>query len=530
MEDKTDDNLLNADLICYKKDDTIFFVNDKNLVLLNDFSDCIPYYDRDHGLHIKLYDKVTNKVNILHLGMNAVNNMMMGKWDELSKEEFKNLSDDEYDKFMNEFVEEKTIRVKNLIKRIFAKGFTIPSTVQSISIPYLIQGRDAVVQFYSGSGKTYAFLLSLAWHIDYKDPSLQFIIVTSSHEVAKQIYDEAKFLLSSEIKIELCIGRGVQNVVLGGFKGQSMSTSNMYNKPKTIREQMNDIKEAQILICTMGKLYEFLFNPKCKCIKLDYLKAICIDEFDVLIESNFDRSNKSSNILSTEQQIQLIIKELPKKKTQRLFFSATVSRDSLDIARKYFRQYDPFIKEPLLVILDPEKYTLDGIKQYYVIVDSFDTKKEVLKDIISQCRISQCIIFINRIETASKIKELLDSMPVSISSEILHSSLDNETRDNVQRGFKNGKFRYLIATNVISRGFDVQSVNLVINFDMPDDPKTYTHRIGRSGRYGRKGTAISFVFVNKANRINEMIRVDELNRSSKTNKLVVLSNDLQNLL
>ena len=302
----------------------------------------------------------------------------------------------------------------------------------------------------------------------------------------------------------------------------------MNNKPKTIREQMDGIREAQILVCTMGKLYEFLFNPKCKCIKLDYLKAICIDEFDVLIESNSDRSNRSSNILSVEQQIQSIIKELPKKRTQRVFFSATVSQEALNIAIKYFRQYDPYLKEPLLVVLDQEKYTLDGIKQYYVKVDSFDTKKEVLKDIINQCRISQCIIFINRIETANKIKELLDSMPVSISSEILHSSLDNEMRDNVQRGFKNGKFRYLIATNLISRGFDVQSVNLVINFDMPDDERTYTHRIGRSGRYGRKGTAISFVLVN--NRINEMLRVDDLNKSSKTNKLVELPGDLQNLL
>ena len=148
MEDRMNDNILSANLLPYVKDDTTFYVNDKNLVLLNDFSDCIPYYDKEHGLHIKLHDKVTNKVNVIHLGMHAVNNMMMGKWDELSKEEFKNLSDEEYDKFMNEFVEIKTVHVRNLLKRIYAKGFTTPSMVQSISIPYLLQGKDAVVQFF----------------------------------------------------------------------------------------------------------------------------------------------------------------------------------------------------------------------------------------------------------------------------------------------------------------------------------------------------------------------------------------------
>lgn len=505
--------------------DQTFNVNVKEdeLNILYDFCHVIPYYDHENGLHLRFQQKNSNKIRYVPLNMSVVNGMLMGKWDKLNNEEFKKLTNEQYDEFMNYFVTCKTAVVDKLIRQTLAKGYDLPSTVQSFCIPFLIQRRDGIVQFKSGSGKTHSFLFGLLWGIDPNNNKLQYIFVTSSHEVAKQIYEQAIFLMPSETKISLCIGQGgTQNpMATGGFKG-SVGTSIFNSKPKSIKEKMDEVKNAQILVGTMGKLHEYFFNPRCKCIDPRFLKAFCVDEFDNIVASNV-----SSKSPSTGEQMQDMIKELPET-TQRVFFSATVSESAITIAHKYFRSDKN--NNPFIVLLNSNDHTLDGIKQYYVEVENYYVKQDVLLDLLKQCRIDQGIIFTNRIDTANEIKNLLDDQKIPIPNAVFHGSLAFDARDKIQKDFRAGIYRILISTNVTARGFDVQGINLVINFDMPDDYQTYIHRIGRSGRYGRKGVAISLVLIDHKKKINELLKVEAINECSVNNKITVLPDNLSNLL
>ena len=273
----------------------------------------------------------------------------------------------------------------------------------------------------------------------------------------------------------------------------------------------------------MGKFYDYLCNKKW--IETKYLKSICVDEFDNIVAS---RSRaRSSTVMNTEEQMAAIMKRIPSR-TQRAFFSATVFSQALEIAHSYFRPYDLMIGDPFLVLLDIEDYTLEGIRQYYVECQSFNDKKEVLLDLLKQLRISQAIIFANRIETANEIKLFLDDQDVKITSAVFHGNLPAVERKNIHQSFSQCNIRVLISTDLTARGLDVQGINLVINFDMPDVLETYIHRVGRSGRYGKKGVAISLILVNRDK--DERKKILNINECSKQSQMGELCGDLANLL
>ncbi|MEM3062410.1 MAG: DEAD/DEAH box helicase, partial [Nitrososphaerota archaeon] len=479
--------------------------------LLTNFEDIIPSYSSEYGVHLKLTNKNINKPNsIIPLRKCVLKNMLISNASKLNDEEF-----------FKKFVESKKPIVENMVKKVYSMGYENPSSIQAISIVELVQGRDALIQSKSGTGKTLAFLLGLLWGFDPND-YLQYIFVTISHEVAKQIYDQIRGLMPENAKIALCIGQKRDtNVSDGGFR-QPVNTSGLGSRTKTIREEKAEVSSAQIIVCTMGKFFDFLFGKKW--INMKYVKAICVDEFDTIVAS---RSRSRSTIMNTEEQIRDIIKELPDD-AQRTFFSATVSERSLQIAHDYFRKYSPDVGEPLIILLDTENYTLEGIRQYYVQIPSFAVKQEVLIDLIKQCRIAQAIVFVNTIETANEIKYLLDEQEIPISSAVMHGRLSEAERNSIFMDLRSNKIRILISTDLTSRGIDVQSINVIINFDMPDTLETYIHRIGRSGRYGRKGVAISMILVNHT--INEMKKVESINEVSKNNKMEYLPSDLSNLL
>jgi len=273
----------------------------------------------------------------------------------------------------------------------------------------------------------------------------------------------------------------------------------------------------------MGKFYDYLFNKKC--ISIKYLKSICVDEFDSIVTSR--SRSRSETIMSTERQMMEIIDIIPKS-IQRVFVSATVSSESFDIAQSYFRSYNPYLGEPFIVLLDIEDYTLDSIRQYYIEISSYDQKKDVLLDLLKQCRISQAIIFTNKIDTAYEIKSYLDKQEIQMTSAVFHGNLPSVERKNIHANFLHNKIRLLISTDLTSRGLDIAGINLVINFDMPEVLETYIHRVGRSGRYGKKGVAISMILVNSTK--NEKKKVDGINECSKQSIMTALPEDLANLL
>lgn len=487
--------------------------NLEDMDLLIDFSDISPKYDKENGLHLQISVKNSPKKKIIYLSHDIFNDMLI--------KNSKNMTDDEY--FLT-FVDKKKEFVENcLIMNTFSRGFEIPSAVQSLVIIEMIKKRDAVIQFKSGTGKTHAFLLGCLWHFDLEDEMLQHVFITNSHEVATQIYDQVKKLLPPETKIVLAIGHKKESFAsTGGFK-TPIGTSNLNRRHKSLKDEKKEIQEAQIIVGTMGKFYDFFSNREW--INAKYLKTICVDEFDNIVVSP-NKSSHSQTVMSTEEQIANVIKKIPIK-TQRVFFSATVSEYALQIAHSYFRPYKSET-EPLIVILNQDDYTLEGIRQYYVPCDSFPIKKDVLIDLLKQCRITQCIIFTNTMRTAQELKTLLDSQKIAISSAVFHGGLSETDRSSIYKDFVENKTRLLISTDLTSRGLDVQSINAVINFDMPDSLDTYIHRVGRSGRYGKKGVAISLLIISDHN--NEMKKVEEINKHSLKSRMEELPGRLDTLL
>jgi superfamily II DNA/RNA helicase len=234
--------------------------------------------------------------------------------------------------------------------------------------------------------------------------------------------------------------------------------------------------------------------------------------------------------MNTQVQMAQIIDKIPED-TQRVFCSATVTTDALSIANSYFRPYsiEMSIGRKLVVLLDDDDYTLDQIRQYYVVCQNQTDKENNLRELLSVLKITQGIIFANKIETADHLRMMLSHFQFPIPTAIFHGKLSGVERESIFTDFRKGRYRLLIATDVASRGLNVDGINVVINFDMPNDLPTYIHRVGRSGRHGRKGTAISFI-LHDGGRNREMEKVDNINECSQNSKMTALPDRIDDLL
>jgi len=312
---------------------------------------------------------------------------------------------------------------------------------------------------------------------------------------------------------------------MGGFSS-TIATSSLNKNYKTIKEERDELNKAQIVVCTMGKFYDYFFNKK-MIPPVKYLKAIIVDEFDAIITPKTNNRN-SSQSMSTEKQMEDIMNNIPAD-TQRIFFSATVNIDAIATAENYCRNVEDTMGiEPFICMLNSDDYTLEGIRQYYVKCGGFEQKKDVLDDLLSQLSICQAIIFTNKIQTAIDIQQHLKNLKNPIDAGIFHGELSSVERKEIHQKLVKCSIRYLISTDVTARGLDLQSVNLVINFDMPNEAETYIHRVGRSGRYGRKGLAVSFITTNE--NANEMLKVQAINDFSTNNPVVELPSYVRDLM
>lgn len=411
------------------------------------------------------------------------------------------------------FMNIKNRSVEKLIDNTYAKGYETPSPVQQIATVELALGADSLIQSKSGTGKTFTFLYGLSWHFNPSNKKLQHVYITMTHEIAKQIHKHAIELLGTDTNISLFIGSKppARNADNGGFKTQQKP-----NQYKSISQLINEAKKAQVVVCTLGKFFDLY---KRDAFDFSSLKTVCIDEFDTIVDSSENRRSIHSEQLSTAKQIEIIMNEIPET-TQRVFLSATVTPCSIERALQYFRPFDQSDEydrpEPYIVLLDKDDLTLEGIKQYYIEYNSDQMRRECLIDILAGVRCKKIIIFTNKTKTADDLQLYLESEDISTS--VIHGSLDNAQREEVDTQFKLLGSRILIATNVIARGYDTQDVSLVINYDMPESSETYIHRCGRAGRYGRMGTAISFAYV--SHNLNELMKVNQINEFSGKNKMI----------
>jgi len=341
-----------------------------------------------------------------------------------------------------------------ILKGIYNYGWDSPSPIQSKAILPILQGYDIIAQAQSGTGKTGTFSISSLTIVDPKLNAPQVLMLSPVKDLSMQTYKIIKELGKyTGIKVTLLIGIG-----LG--KGEERV------------QDRSDIPEpdfkAQIVVGTPGRVFDSLRRKK---LNINNLKLFILDEADEMLSKGF------------KEQVQNIFHYLTQN-TQIALFSATMPKDIIEMTKE-------FMKNPIKILVKAEKLTLEGISQFYVNVESDKQKFDVLIDIYDTIRVSQGIIFVNSKQKAIELKELLDSKNYTVS--MIHGGYNQYERNDILNEFKLGKSRILIATDILSRGIDIQQISLVINYDIPYKVEPYLHRIGRSGRFGKKGIAINFV-------------------------------------
>jgi len=236
------------------------------------------------------------------------------------------------------------------------------------------------------------------------------------------------------------------------------------------QRDMRKLREGQqVVVGTPGRIDDMIIRRGC--LSTEDLQVLVLDEADEMLSQGF------------KEQVYRIFKSLPSN-VQACLFSATLPPEILDLSRK-------FLRNPVQVLVKRDELTLEGIRQFYVGIEKEEWKLDVLCDLYESLTISQAIIYCNTQRKADTLKTEMEKRDFTVST--IHAGLEHDERELVMKQFRNGASRVLISTDLLARGIDVQQVNLVINYDLPREVDNYLHRIGRSGRYGRKGTAISFV-------------------------------------
>ena len=335
---------------------------------------------------------------------------------------------------------------ENLLRGIYAYGFEKPSAIQQKGIVPFAKGLDVIQQAQSGTGKTATFCAGILQNLDYNILECQALVLAPTRELAQQIEKVMRALGDYlNVKCHACVG----------------GTS--------VRQDAQTLQSGvHVVVGTPGRVYDMLRR---RALRADAIKMFVLDEADEMLSRGF------------KDQIYDIFQLLPPK-IQVGVFSATLPPEALEITRK-------FMNKPVRILVKRDELTLEGIKQFYVNVDREEWKLDTLCDLYETLAITQSVIFAN---TRRKVDWLTDKMRErdhTVSA--THGDMDQNTRDVIMREFRSGSSRVLITTDLLARGIDVQQVSLVINYDLPNNPENYLHRIGRSGRFGRKGVAINFV-------------------------------------
>lgn len=338
---------------------------------------------------------------------------------------------------------------ESLLRGIYAHGFEQPSQIQQKAVVPIAEGRDLLAQAQSGTGKTGAFCIGSLCRIDPNLNQIQVIILAPTRELSDQIRKVATAISSFLLKPDSVYG------ATGGTP---------------LRDDIKALeKGCQFLVGTPGRIFDLMSR---NILKRDHVRVLILDEADQMLEDRF------------KEQVFCILKMGFPTETRVALFSATMPPDVIECANRV-------LNEPVRILINPEQVTLEGIKQYFVALQREDWKYEALCDIYKQLNINQAIIYCNKRQRAewlaSKMKE------EGFTLECIHGEMDVGERRSRMEDFRKGVVRVLISTDLLARGIDVQQVSLVINFEMPTQKENYIHRIGRSGRYGRKGVAINLV-------------------------------------
>lgn len=347
---------------------------------------------------------------------------------------------------------------EDIIKGVYIYGFKKPSKIQVKGIQSISTGKDCIIQSQSGTGKTATYLLGILNRIE-EEEKCQAIIITPTRELAIQVHKVATEISKfTNYKIELCTG----------------GTS--------INKNRSNLKTTHLIVGTIGRLNHMIQENR---INLYNIKLVALDEADDLLNDGISK------------ELNNIFEKVPSG-TQFCLISATLSQHVFDLEKKIMHQ-------PLKILLKKNEIPVDLIRQFYIDTELEELKFEVLLDLYNLISTSQAIIFCNKISKVQWLSDNLNEKNFSITS--IHGKMTPVQRTEVVKEFRNGKTRILITTDLLARGIDIPQVNLVINYDLPPNKETYIHRIGRCGRFGKKGIAISFVKMQDQSDIKSLNRM-----------------------
>ena len=364
---------------------------------------------------------------------------------------------------------------EDLLRGIFAYGFEKPSEIQQLAIKPTIQGRDIIAQARSGTGKTGTFGISVLERIDTTLNEPQALILAPTRELVDQI-----------TTVIQSIGNFL-NVKVEGFVGG-----------KATRDDIIKLKTGvHVIVGTPGRI-EDLINKNV--LKLDLMKMFVLDEADEMLSKGFI------------EQVKKIITRLGKE-VQIALFSATMTTEVKNLTEQFMKN------NAIKIFIPLHEQTLEGIPQYYVKIDE-NQKLEVIKDLYEKLTLGTSIIFCNSIKSVDWLSNELSKSDFAVST--IHGGMTQNERENKLIQLRKGQTRLLVTTDILSRGIDVQQLSMIVNYDLPFEPETYIHRIGRCGRFGRKGIAINLINLKDYDKL----RFIETHYNTRINEL---PNDLEKI-
>ncbi len=355
--------------------------------------------------------------------------------------------------------EEMGLSVKTL-KAIEEMGYIEPSPIQSMAIPVIMKGKDVIGQAQTGTGKTAAFGIPILEMMDYKSNEIQAVVMTPTRELAIQVAEEINKIAKHH--------KGINIVPIYG--GQA------------IDRQIRALRQGvQVVIGTPGRMLDHLNRGT---MRLDSVKFTVLDEADEMLDMGFldDMKEILSRISNPDRQV--------------VMFSATMPSEILQLAKK-------FQKDPELIKIVHKELTVPMVKQYYYEVREHD-KPEILTRLIDFYDPGLAIVFVKTKLGAEDLKEKIHAAGYSVEG--LHGDMKQTQRDFVMKRFRKRDFEILIATDVAARGIDVDDIDIVFNYDLPQDEEYYVHRIGRTARAGKDGLAISFVSMKEFRKLKDIER------------------------
>ena len=351
-----------------------------------------------------------------------------------------------------------------IMKALDKKGFTQATAIQGGAIPYFMQGRDVVAKAPTGTGKTYAFGIPMVEHVDPQSDQVQGLILAPTRELAVQIRDELR---------DLCAFReGVRIVCLYGGQPIDKQITQLKNRP-------------QIVVATPGRLMDHM---KRRTVRLDGVQTVVLDEADRMLDMGFI------------QDVTRILDKIPHRKNLGLF-SATISREVMDISWVYQR-------DPVEITVRPVEENRPDIQQYRIDLDGREQKLDTLVALLEGGEYERAIAFCNTKNMTDRLAGLLSMR--GISCKAIHGDIQQRVREKTLQQFKAGQLRVLVATDVAARGLDIDDVDVVFNYDVPDEQENYVHRVGRTGRAKRHGVAYTLVAS-----VTEAVRMRDIARNTR---------------